>query len=229
MREPKFPSPVNSSGFIAATTIDPGRSIPASASASADASAMSAGKLSSRLPKRVIPAPAIHTSVTPSIKPEAGSVSTLSWRRHCRRLRVPRSPWRRSARRHVDGEFPHEAQQIRPLQPQRPRRPRAVAAELGQRRLDEPPLELGHRTVKPRRGPGTAGGLRATAADRGRCQPGPIARRTRRGPAGRTRGRDRGLGRAGRHAPAEQYRALADTAARGRRRAHRRPATLGRW
>ena len=80
MREPKFPSPVNSSGFIAATTIDPGRSIPASASASADASAMSAGKLSSRLPKRVIPAPAIHTSVTPPIKPEAGSVSTLSWR-----------------------------------------------------------------------------------------------------------------------------------------------------
>jgi hypothetical protein len=84
--------------------------------------------------------------------------------------------------------------------------------------------------MKPRRRLGTAGGLRATAADRGRCQGRRIARRTRCGPIGRTGRRDRGcgLGPAGHHAPGKQLRPLADTIARGCQRAHARPASLAR-
>src|SRR5215467_6680087 len=39
-------------------------------------------------------------------------------------------------------ELAHEAQEVRPLEPERARRPRAIAAGLGQRRLDEAALGL---------------------------------------------------------------------------------------
>jgi hypothetical protein len=50
--------------------------------------------------------------------------------------------------RHVDTELPHEAQEIGTLETKGARGARAVAPELEQRGLDEPPLELGHRPVK---------------------------------------------------------------------------------
>jgi len=51
-------------------------------------------------------------------------------------------------RRDVDLELAHEPQEIGPLEPERPGRPRAVAAGLGQGRLDEPPLELADGAVE---------------------------------------------------------------------------------
>ena len=69
-----------------------------------------------------------------------------------RRLMVPvgpiaSAPWS-GGRRNANLEFAHEPEEVGPLESQSARGPRAVAARLGQRRLDEPSLELAHRSVK---------------------------------------------------------------------------------
>jgi len=55
---------------------------------------------------------------------------------------------RAGRRRDADLELAHEPQEIGPLEPERPGRARAVAAGLGQGRLDEPPLELADGAVE---------------------------------------------------------------------------------
>ena len=51
-------------------------------------------------------------------------------------------------RRDMDLELAHEPKEVGPLEPQCPCRPRAVAARLGQGRLDEPPLEVADGAVE---------------------------------------------------------------------------------
>src|SRR5215467_5176912 len=154
---------------MAATTSASGRSMPASSRAARPASAIRSGRLSSRRPKRVIPTPAIQMSLTRTFQTAGpGGVklfddSTRLGRsllrgedraRHVRPRRggmpiVAAPPPPRTGRwgdAHL--ELTHEAQQVGPLEPEGPRGPRAVAACLGQRRLDEATLELAHRSVK---------------------------------------------------------------------------------
>jgi hypothetical protein len=59
MCEAKFPSPMNSSGFITAMTRASGRSSAAAARAPRPASAMRSGSGSARRPTRVMAAPAM--------------------------------------------------------------------------------------------------------------------------------------------------------------------------
>ena len=139
---------------MAATMRASGRSMPASARAASAASVMRSGRLSSRFPKRVIPAPAIQTSFT--LPFQTGRVRVSTCLRERFGLGRVRSTWCRRARRDADLELPHQSQEIRPLETQGLRRARPVAAGLGQARLDEPAFELGHGTVeahdRPRRG-----------------------------------------------------------------------------
>ena len=131
----------------------------ASASGANAASAMRSGSVSLRFPNRVMPAPAIQTSVTRALSDRgAASVNVLG---PAAVARVP-STRRRVPVGHVDAELPHEAQEIGALEPEGARGARAVALELEQRGLDEPPLELGHRPVE-------AGSLLAARAVRRRA------------------------------------------------------------
>src|SRR3990167_3679590 len=145
---------------MAATTMASGRSTPASSRAARAASAMRSGRLSSRLPKRVMPAPVIQTLLTRPFQTALPRVS-MSLRSLAGGSVLP--GWHRDGGRpagHAHAELAHEAQEIGPLEPQRPRRLGPVAAELGERRLDEPALELGDGAVEPRRRLRKARGLR---------------------------------------------------------------------
>ena len=60
---------------------------------------------------------------------------------------IAKGPWLRARhgarrRRDVDLELAHEPEEVGPLEPERPCPPRAIAARLGQGRLDEPPFEI---------------------------------------------------------------------------------------
>src|SRR5262249_7700666 len=122
---------------------------------------------SSRRPKRVIPTPAIPMSLTGAFQTVARTVSNLLGRGRrpslggtWRAAVAPTSPPRARGRRGLHLDFPHESEEVRPLQPERPR---PIATGLREGRLDEPPLELGD-------GPGKAVRLRAGCRrwDRGR-------------------------------------------------------------
>src|SRR5262245_40705125 len=164
---------------MAATTSASGRSIEASVSAARAASVMRSRSVSSRFPKRVIPAPAIQTSMRYPFQTGDGSVSMFSapegnadaletGQVYGRRLarRTAGSPgrrtrrgrlgptWRRGRGWNTDLKLAHEPQQIRSLKSQRPRRSRAIAADLGQRRLDQATLEVADGTVKADGGAG---------------------------------------------------------------------------
>src|SRR5262249_23712018 len=145
--EAKLPSPRNSSGFMVATTIASGTSMPAAESAACDASAIRDESDSLRRPMRVIAPPATKTSSMAATRVQAGAKSVnsrgLSAREARadspgprgpgeRRLPQPGAPPGRRGRGHL--ELAHQAQQVRPLQAERAGGVGAVPAQLVERR-----------------------------------------------------------------------------------------------